>query len=68
MNSLAEIEAAISQLSQEDLRKLAKWIQNYMQDDSEQQLSSNPYSLRGTEVRYLDPFEPVAEEDWNAFS
>jgi hypothetical protein len=24
------------------------------------------YSLRGKPIRYTDPFEPVAEEDWEA--
>jgi hypothetical protein len=24
------------------------------------------YSLRGTPIRYVDPTEPVAEEDWEA--
>lgn len=26
--------------------------------------STNPYPLRGTSVRYIEPTEPVAEEDW----
>lgn len=26
----------------------------------------NPYSLRSTRVRYDQPFEPVAADDWNA--
>ena len=68
MTSLSEIEAAISQLSQEDVRKLAQWIQEYVQNDSEQQRALNPYPLRGTSIEYLQPFESVAEEDWNACS
>lgn len=28
--------------------------------------SNNSYSLRGKRVRYVEPTEPVAEEDWEA--
>ena len=68
MTSLTEIEAAISQLPIEDIRQLADWIQNYLQKDGEEQSPRNSYSLRGTSVQYLDPFEPVAAEDWNTCS
>ena len=27
-------------------------------------LSEDRYPLRGTSIKYIDPFEPVAEEDW----
>ena len=26
--------------------------------------SNNPYALRGKPVRYIEPTEPVSEEDW----
>jgi hypothetical protein len=26
----------------------------------------NPYSLHGTPYRYQEPFEPVAQDDWDA--
>ncbi len=29
---------------------------------------ANPYSLRGTPVQYLNPFESVAEDAWNVLS
>ena len=63
MTSLTEIKAAINQLPIEDIRQLADWIQNYLQKDGEEQSPINFYSLRGTFVQYLDPFEPVAAED-----
>ena len=28
--------------------------------------AANPYPLRGTPARYDRPFDPVAEEDWDA--
>ncbi len=28
--------------------------------------SDNGYSLRGTDIQYLEPTEPVAQEDWAA--
>ncbi|HVG10991.1 MAG TPA: hypothetical protein VNM67_25025 [Thermoanaerobaculia bacterium] len=30
------------------------------------QPGGNPYPLRGLPIRYDDPTEPVAEEDWEA--
>lgn len=30
------------------------------------QPSPNPYPLRGRPIRYEDPTEPVAEDDWEA--
>jgi hypothetical protein len=30
------------------------------------QPGGNPYPLRGLPIRYEDPTEPVAEEDWEA--
>lgn len=30
--------------------------------------NTNPYPLRGTPIRYEQPLEPVAEEDWDALS
>jgi hypothetical protein len=33
---------------------------------SERRQAENPYSLRGTPIRYDDPMEPVAESDWEA--
>ncbi|HWM90355.1 MAG TPA: hypothetical protein VN493_06270 [Thermoanaerobaculia bacterium] len=30
------------------------------------QSSDNPYPLRGLPIRYEDPTEPVAEDDWEA--
>jgi len=30
------------------------------------QTGGEPYSLRGKPIRYVDPFESVAEEDWEA--
>jgi len=29
-------------------------------------LIGNPYPLRGLQIRYEDPTEPVAESDWEA--
>ena len=31
-----------------------------------EQASENRYPLRGTVLKYEDPFEPVGEEDWEA--
>ena len=31
-----------------------------------QEADPNPYPLRGTPLRYAQPFVPVADEDWNA--
>lgn len=28
--------------------------------------SDNPYPLRGTPVTYVDPFEPVDDDQWDA--
>lgn len=28
--------------------------------------SGNPYPLRGKAIRYISPFDPVAESDWDA--
>lgn len=28
--------------------------------------AANPYPLRGLPIRYEDPTEPVAEDDWDA--
>lgn len=30
------------------------------------QRPANPYPLRGLPIRYEDPTEPVAEDDWDA--
>lgn len=30
------------------------------------QAGGNPYPLRGLPIRYEDPTEPVAEDDWEA--
>jgi len=31
----------------------------------EPERSQNPYPLRGLPIRYDDPMEPVAEDDWD---
>ena len=31
-----------------------------------QQKQNNRYPLRGKAIRYIDPFESVAQEDWDA--
>jgi hypothetical protein len=32
----------------------------------EQSVGQNPHPLRGTQVCYDQPFEPVAQDDWEA--
>jgi hypothetical protein len=34
--------------------------------EAEQPNEQDRYSLRGTVLKYVDPLEPVAEEDWEA--
>ena len=33
---------------------------------TQKRIGGKPYSLRGTPIRYVDPLESVAEEDWEA--
>lgn len=41
MTSLAEIEKAIRQLPEDDIRQLARWLQNYIDDHWDQQLETD---------------------------
>jgi hypothetical protein len=52
--SIEEIKHAITQLSKEELAELATWLTEYRR----QQLQVTP-------IHYVDPTEPVAQEDWS---
>ncbi|MFB2920395.1 hypothetical protein [Aerosakkonema funiforme] len=41
MNALAEIEAAIKQLPENDIRQLAEWIQNYLNEKWDRQMEED---------------------------
>ncbi|MEL7083278.1 MAG: hypothetical protein AAGM36_02155 [Cyanobacteria bacterium J06597_1] len=41
MTTLTEIEAAIKQLSQDDARKLADWLQSYVDDAWDKQIEED---------------------------
>ncbi|MFB2972532.1 hypothetical protein ACE1CD_26535 [Aerosakkonema sp. BLCC-F183] len=41
MNALPEIEAAIKQLPENDVRKLAGWIQNYLNEKWDRQMEED---------------------------
>jgi hypothetical protein len=41
MSTRLEVEASIKQMSTEEIRDLAKWLQEYLDDMWDQQLTSN---------------------------
>ena len=41
MNALPEIEAAIKQLPENDVRQLAGWIKNYLNEKQDRQMEEN---------------------------
>jgi len=41
MNALPEIEAAIKQLPENDVRQLAGWIQNYLNENWDRQMEED---------------------------
>ncbi|MFN6537878.1 MAG: hypothetical protein RM021_016105 [Nostoc sp. EkiNYC01] len=46
MNSLAEIEAAIMQLSEGEIRNLSNWLQEYINDSWDKQMEADAKSGR----------------------
>ncbi|MBD2415528.1 hypothetical protein FACHB389_20195 [Nostoc calcicola FACHB-389] len=44
MNSLAEIEAAIMQLSEGEIRNLSNWLQEYINDSWDKQMEADAKS------------------------
>jgi wobble nucleotide-excising tRNase len=46
MNSLAEIEAAIANLPESDVRQLATWLQDYLENAWDQQIQADVESGR----------------------
>lgn len=44
MTTLVEIETAIQQLPQNDIRQLVTWLQNYVNDEWDQQLNTDLHS------------------------
>jgi hypothetical protein len=41
-----------------------EWVEVIILTKVQAPLTQNPYPLRGTPVSYVDPTEPVAENDW----
>ncbi|BAZ50710.1 hypothetical protein NIES4103_33270 [Nostoc sp. NIES-4103] len=44
MNSLSEIEAAIMQLSEGEIRELSNWLQEYLNDSWDKQIETDAKS------------------------
>ncbi|QYX31406.1 hypothetical protein [Sphaerospermopsis torques-reginae] len=57
MKSLTEIEAAITQLSEVEMRQLADWLQRYLEDAWDKQIEADAKSGR------LDKLIQLAEAD-----
>jgi hypothetical protein len=57
MKSLTEIEAAITQLSEVEMRQLADWLQTYLDDAGDKQIEADAKSSR------LDKLIQIAEAD-----
>ncbi|WP_353929106.1 hypothetical protein WJM97_12295 [Okeanomitos corallinicola TIOX110] len=57
MKSLTEIEAAITQLSEVEMRQLADWLQTYLEDVWDKQIESDAKFGR------LDKLIQLAEAD-----
>lgn len=60
MKSLTEIEAAITQLSEVEMRQLADWLQTYLEDAWDKQIETDAKSGR------LDKLIQLAEADITA--
>lgn len=60
MKSLTEIEAAITQLSEVEMRQLANWLQIYLEDTWDKQIEADAKSGR------LDKLIQLAEADITA--
>ncbi|MFM2064210.1 MAG: hypothetical protein RLZZ507_3881 [Cyanobacteriota bacterium] len=60
MTSLTEIEAAITQLSEVEMRQLADWLQTYLEDAWDKQIEADAKSGR------LDKLIQLAEADITA--
>ncbi len=43
-------------------------VKHDMRSTPSQQISSEPNPLRGKVLRYDDPYEPVAADDWEAIA
>jgi hypothetical protein len=57
MNSLAEIEAAIANLPESDIRQLATWLQDYLENVWDRQIQADVESSR------LDKLIQQAKQD-----
>jgi hypothetical protein len=57
---LEEIEL----MSENELAKALKLLQCFGLTNLKPQMTNASYSLRGLPIQYIDPFEPVALDDW----
>jgi hypothetical protein len=75
---ISQIENEIRQLQQEEQLELLSWLADYIRQHSFQTefgttasqgeitLDDIEHPLQGTVLKYNEPFEPVALEDWDA--
>ena len=64
---LGQFVHLFSQLSQDNKAKIMEALQSAMKTNPTKTTASR-LPLKGTVINYISPFEPVAENDWEAIS